>query len=55
MLPRFLSSEEKKVFLLVPQKHGWIIDAEYFLNSEEEFYKALPFIRKSYEGVKNRN
>ncbi|HFI2472170.1 TPA: McrB family protein [Streptococcus suis] len=53
ILSRFLSSQEKGLFTIAPKQHGWAIDADYIIQSEADLVAVLPFIRKSYEGVKN--
>lgn len=52
VLSRFLSKEDTKVFRLVSKKSGWSLDAEYYIESEDNLETVLPFIRKSYEGIK---
>ncbi|HFU4202769.1 TPA: McrB family protein [Streptococcus suis] len=52
VLSRFLSDEDKKVFRLVSPKSGWSLDAEYYIQSEDDMNTILPFIRKSYEGIR---
>ncbi|HEL2056313.1 TPA: AAA family ATPase [Streptococcus suis] len=53
ILSRFLSSQEKGLFTIAPKQHGWAIDADYIIQSEADLVAVLPFIRKSYEGVRN--
>lgn len=53
VLSRFLSKEDTKVFRLVSKKSGWSLDAEYYIESEDNLETVLPFIRKSYEGIKS--
>ncbi|HFI2690975.1 TPA: McrB family protein [Streptococcus suis] len=55
ILSRFLSSQEKGLFTIAPKQHGWAIDADYTIQSEADLVAVLPFIRKSYEGVRNGN
>lgn len=52
LLSRFLSSQEKTLFTIAPKQHGWAIDANCYIQSEEDIDRVLPFIRKSYEGVR---
>ncbi|WP_413790278.1 AAA family ATPase [Streptococcus suivaginalis] len=52
ILSRFLSSQEKTLFTIAPKQHGWAIDANCYIQSEEDIDRVLPFIRKSYEGVR---
>ncbi|HEL2057945.1 TPA: AAA family ATPase [Streptococcus suis] len=52
LLSRFLSSQEKTLFTITPKQHGWAIDADYIIQSEADLVAVLPFIRKSYEGVR---
>ncbi|MDW8760067.1 AAA family ATPase [Streptococcus suis] len=53
ILSRFLSSQEKGLFTIAPKQHGWAIDADYIIQSEADLIAVLPFIRKSYEGIKS--
>lgn len=52
VLSRFLSKEDKKDFRLVSEKNGWSLDAEFYIESKDDLDTVLPFIRKSYEGVR---
>ncbi|MFI3805607.1 HNH endonuclease [Vagococcus fluvialis] len=47
-----LTKEDLEIFKEVPEQHGWVLNAETIIETENDLIKLIPLIKKSYLEVK---